>query len=246
MVVVDTAFVNRFFPEQDPIGQQIHEPGPITERQQYTIVGVVPTVRHDELGAEPRLVQLYFPFGQSDYLQVRLLVRTKGDSSSFLWPIRQAVNAVDPEVPVFEARTMSDAISAKLAPQRLAIDLISVFSLLALVLAVLGLYGILTQIVSQRTREIGVRMALGASPYRMLRLILGRGMLLVGVGLAIGLVAETGLAPLYQTFLYKVTPTDLTTLLLTAAVLGAAAFLGCLAPALRAANLDPIEAIRER
>ena len=81
VVVVDTAFVDRFFPEQDPIGKQIHEPGPITERQQYTIVGVVPTVRHDELGAEPRLVQLYFPFGQSDYLQVRLLVRTKGDPS---------------------------------------------------------------------------------------------------------------------------------------------------------------------
>ena len=123
---------------------------------------------------------------------------------------------------------------------------ISLFSLSALALAVLGLYGILAQIVSQRTREIGVRMALGASPHRVLRLILGKGMLLVGVGLVIGLAAEIALAPLYRSFLYKVTPTDLTTLLLTAVLLAVAAFLGCLAPALRAANLDPIEAIRER
>jgi ABC-type antimicrobial peptide transport system permease subunit len=141
---------------------------------------------------------------------------------------------------------MVDAVSARLASQQLAMDLISVFSLLALALAVLGLYGILAQTVSQQTREIGVRMALGASPHRVLRLILGKGMLLVGIGLIIGLAAETGLAPLYRSFLYKVTPTDLTTLLLTAAVLGSAAFLGCLAPALRAANLDPVEAIRER
>ncbi len=209
VVIVDTAFADRFFPQQDPIGKQIHDPGPLTDRQQYTIVGVVPTVRHDELGAEPRLVQLYFPSGQSAYLQVRLLVRTNGEQNSFLRPIREAVHAVDPEIPVFEARTMVDAVSARLASQQLAMDLISVFSLLALALAGLGLYGILAQTVSQQTREIGVRMALGASPHRVLRLILGKGMLLVGIGLIIGLAAETGLAPLYRSFLYKVTPTEL-------------------------------------
>ena len=246
VVIVDQSFVDRFFPNEDPIGKQIHDAGPLAERSQYQIVGVVPTVRHDEPGAEPRLVQLYFPAGQSSYLQVRMLVRTNGEPTTFLRPIRQAVNAVDPEVPAFEALRMTDALSSRLAQQQLAMDLISVFSLLALGLAVVGLYGVLAQTVSQRTREIGVRMALGASPRRVLGLILGKGMLLVGIGLTIGLAAETGLAPLYHSFLYKVTPTDLTTLLLTAAALGAAAFLGCLAPAFRAATLDPVEAIRER
>jgi predicted permease len=245
-VIVDTAFVERFLPHEDPIGKQIHDTGPINDRVQYTIVGVVPTVRHDELGVEPRLVQLYFPAGQSAYLQVRLLLRTNGEPSTFLRPVRDAIHAVDPEVPVFEARTMIDAVSTKLAPQQLALNLISVFSLLALGLAVLGLYGIIAQIVSQRTREIGVRLALGASPRRVLSLILGKGMMLVGLGLGLGVLIETALAPLYRSLLYRVTPTDLTTLLLTAVVLGSAAFLGCLAPALRAANLDPVEAIRER
>jgi putative ABC transport system permease protein len=125
-------------------------------------------------------------------------------------------------------------------------NLISVFSLLALVLAVFGLYALLTQIVFQRTREIGVRMALGSSRGRVVGLFLTKGMLLVGLGLDIGLVTETALAPLFHRFLYKVTPTDLTTLLLTTAVLSAVAFLACLAPALRAANLDPMKAIREK
>jgi hypothetical protein len=162
VVIVDTAFADRFFPHQDPIGKQIHDPGPISDRRQYTIVGVVPAVRHDELGAEPRLTQLYFPAGQSAELQVRLLLRTNGEPTAYLRPVRDAIHAVDPEVPVFEARTMIDAVSTKLAPQQLALDLISVFSLLALGLAMLGLYGILAQTVSQRTREIGVRLASGS------------------------------------------------------------------------------------
>jgi putative ABC transport system permease protein len=141
---------------------------------------------------------------------------------------------------------VTDAVSAALAPQRLAMNLISVFSLLALALAVFGLYALLTQIVSQRTREIGVRMALGSSRSGVLDLILTKGMLLVGLGLALGLIAESALAPLFHRFLYQVSPMDLTTLLLTTALPGTAAFFACLAPALRAANLDPIEAIRER
>jgi ABC-type antimicrobial peptide transport system permease subunit len=173
-----------------------------------------------------------------------MLVRTSGEPNTFLRPIRDAVRAVDPEIPVFESQTMTDAVSAALAPQRLAMNLISVFSVLALVLAVFGLNTLLTQVVSQRTREIGVRMALGSSRGRVLGLFLRKGMLLVGLGLGLGLVTETALAPTLPRFLYKVTPTDLTTLLLTTAVLSAVAFLACLAPALRADNIDPFEAIR--
>jgi predicted permease len=246
VAIVDRSFAEQFFPNQDPIGKQINDAGPPAQRQQYRIVGVVSTVRHDELGAEPRLVQLYFPAAQSGYLQVRMLVRTNREPSAFFRPIRDAIRSVDPELPVFEARTMTDAVSTVIAPQQLAMDLIGVFSLLALLLAGFGLYAILTQMVSQRTREIGVRMALGASRGGVLGLILTKGMLLVGLGLGLGLATEAALAPLFRRFLYKVAPTDLTTLLLTAAVLGIAAFIACLAPALRAANLDPIEAIRER
>ena len=245
VAIIDTNFANRFFPGQDPIGKQINDAGPASSRQQYRIVGVVPAVRHDELGTEPRLVQIYVPAAQSPNLQVRLLVRTLGDPSALLQPIRAAVNAVDPEVPVFDARTMTEALLSVTATQQLAADLIGFFSLLASVLAVLGLYGILAHTVSQRVREIGIRVALGASRQRVLAFILKKGMILVILGLIVGLVLESALGPVFRGFLYQVAPTDPIVLLSAAAIFAAVGFTACLVPALRAANLDPIDALRE-
>jgi putative ABC transport system permease protein len=245
VAIVDTNFADRFFPNQNPIGKQINDAGPESSRQQYVIVGVVPAVRHDELGAEPRLVQIYVPAAQSPNLQVRLLVRTLGEPSALLQPIGRAVHAVDPEVPVFDARTMTEALSSVMANQKLAINLISFFSLLALGLAVLGLYGILAHTVSQRVREIGIRVALGASRQRVLGFILKQGMTLVALGIMVGLLLESALGPVFRRFLYQVSPADPTVLLSAAATFTAVGFVACLVPALRAASLDPIDALHE-
>ena len=245
VAIIDTNFANRFFPGQDPIGKRINDAGPASSRRQYRIVGLVPGARHDELGTEPRLVQIYVPSAQSPNLQVRLLVRTLGEPSALLQPIRTAVHAVDPEVPVFDARTMTEALLSVTATQQLAADLIGFFSLLALVLAVLGLYGILAHTVSQRVREIGIRVALGASRQRVLGFILKKGMILVALGLIVGLFLESALGPVFRGFLYQVAPTDPIVLLCAAAIFAAVGFTACLVPALRAANLDPIEALRE-
>ena len=148
-----------------------NDAGPSGDRQQFTVVGVIPTVRHEELRAEPRLVQVYVPLAQSPYLQVRLLVHTNGEPLAWLKPVREAVLSVDPELPVFEARTMDDDVSASVASQQLAMTLISFFAILAWILAVVGLYGMLAYTVSRRASEIGIRVTLGASRQKRDRII---------------------------------------------------------------------------
>jgi putative ABC transport system permease protein len=245
VVIVDENFVDRFFPNEDPIGQQINDAGPSEDRQQFTVVGIIPTVRHEELRGEPRLVQVYVPLAQSPYLQVRLLVHTNGEPLAWLKPVREAVLSVDPELPVFEARTMDDNVSTSVASQQLAMTLISFFAILAWILAVIGLYGMLAYTVSQRASEIGIRVTLGASRQSVIALFIREGMALVGTGLAIGLLVLVALGPLLGSFLYHVAPYDPITLGCVSVLFSITAFLACLIPALRAANVNPLETIRQ-
>jgi ABC-type antimicrobial peptide transport system permease subunit len=162
-----------------------------------------------------------------------------------LTAVRQAVRSVNPELPIFDPRTMESRVTDSLATQHLSVVLVSLFSLLALVLAAVGLYGVLAYSITQRTREIGVRIALGARSEDVLGLVIKQGLAIVSAGLVIGVVGAIGLTRLMQSMLYGVSGTDPIALLTAIAILGLAAFFACLSPALRATRINPVAALRD-
>jgi putative ABC transport system permease protein len=244
-VIIDEAFAKKFFPGQDPIGQQINDIARDHPRTQFTIVGVVATVRHADLAAsQPKLVQAYYSAAQYPTLQTTLLVRSAGDPLALARAVRNAVLAIDSTQPVFDVRSMDDRLAESLATRRLSVILVALFSGLALVLAALGLYGTLAYAVAQRRREIGIRLALGAQRAAVFRLILRRGMSLVGIGLGVGLAAALVFGRLLANLLYGVGARDPLTLSIVVLVLAAAALLACFLPARRATQVDPMIALR--
>jgi putative ABC transport system permease protein len=245
VVLIDENLANRCFPGQDPIGQQLAEDAHKADSIKYTIVGIVRTVRHDDLARQPKLAELYFPVLQRPELPMTVLLRAKGDPQGLISAVRQAVQSVDPNLPVFNIRTMESQLSNELVTQRLSVVLVSLFSILALLLAAVGLYGVLAYSIAQRTREIGIRIALGAESGSILSLVVRQGLIIVGVGLAAGIVGSLILTRLIQSLLYGVSGTDPIAVLTAISVLGLAAFLACVVPALRAIRIDPMIALRE-
>jgi putative ABC transport system permease protein len=206
---------------------------------------MVRTVRHDDLANQPKLAELYFPVSQKPELQMTVLLRAKGDPQGLVSAVKEAVQSVDPNLPVFNIATMESHLSNELVTQRLSVVLVSLFSILALLLAAVGLYGVLAYSIAQRTREIGIRIALGAEPGSILSLVVRQGLIIVGIGLATGILGSMVLTHLIQSLLYGVSGTDPIALFSAVAVLVIAAFLACLVPALRAIRIDPMIALRE-
>jgi len=244
VIVIDEYLARTFFPNQDPIGQQLSQERSDKTKVQYTIVGVVPSVRHGEPGIAPKVPQIYWSAFQFPSLQETLLGRTAGDPRALLPSIRAAVHAIDPQVPLFAVRTMDDAIAASIATQRSSATLVGGFSILALFLAALGLYGVLAYSVTRRTREIGIRIALGSPRAKICGLIVRQGMIMVGLGILAGVFVSLGCAPLVQHFVYGVTPHDPAMIIGVAALLAGIAILACWLPARRAARVDPVIALR--
>jgi putative ABC transport system permease protein len=245
VVIIDEKLANRCFPGQDPIGRQLAEDAHKADSVKYTIVGMVRTVRHDDLASQPKLAELYFPVSQKPDLQMTVLLRAKGDPQGLVSAVREAVQSVDPNLPVFNIRTIESQLSNELVTQRLSVVLVGLFSILAQLLAAVGLYGVLAYSIAQRTREIGIRIALGAESGSILSLVVRQGLMIVGIGLAAGILTSMILTHLIQSLLYGVSGTDPVALLTAVGVLGLAAFLACLVPALRAIRVDPITALRE-
>jgi putative ABC transport system permease protein len=246
VVIIDEAFARRFFPGQNPLGQQIHNLArgdrPPT---QFTIVGVAPPALRDDLAsAEPKLVQAYYPAAQYPDVQNTLLVRSDGDPLALVRAVRGAVLAIDPTQPVFDVRSMDDRLAESLSTRRLSVILVGLFSGLALMLAAIGIYGTLAYAVERRTREIGIRLAVGAQRAAVFRLILRQGLGLIALGLAAGVAGALGLGRLLTSFLFGVGAHDPLTLATVAALLACTAIFACLIPARRAMKVDPMVALR--
>jgi putative ABC transport system permease protein len=218
-----------------------------------TIVAVVSDIR--QMGADaPVKPEMYVPFRQaapywskapySFFTPRDLVVRTSGDPQSLVAAVRQAIHEVDPYQPVTGVRTMDEVLGFETAQRRVGMILLTAFAALALLLAALGIYGVLAFFVVRHTREIGVRLALGARPSDVLRLVVGRGMKLALAGVGLGLAASFGLARLLASMLYEVSPGDPATYALVALLLAAVALVACLVPARRATKVDPMVALR--
>jgi putative ABC transport system permease protein len=243
VVVIDEEFARKYYKGQNPIGKRVIFGAPPDSMR--TIVGVVSHTMHEALDAKPR-IQLYLPYAQIGGIpSMSVAVRTTGDPLLMARPVREAIHGVDKDMPLSNVKSMDDLLESSLGQRRLSMILLGAFSAIALVLASIGIYGVLAYSVTQRSRELGIRMALGAARARVLRLVIGQGMALALVGIAIGLVGALALTRLLGTQLYSIRPTDPVTFVGVSLLLAAIAFVATLVPALRATRVDPVVALRE-
>jgi predicted permease len=244
VVVIDDELARRYFPNTNPLGRRITFNSDADQPDWLTIVGVVGHAAHEGLDAEKR-VQVYFPFRQTGAGGLNFALRTAGDPMAVINGVRAAVRRVDPEQPLSSIATMDELVESSLGPRRLNMTLLALFGTLAIVLASLGIYGVNSQLVTQRQRELGVRMALGASTPEVLRLVLSHGMALTGIGVLLGSAGAYWLTRLIRAQLFAVDATDPMTFVGVAALLASIAFVATALPAWRATRLDPLRVLRE-
>jgi putative ABC transport system permease protein len=243
VAVINETMAKRMFPNEDPIGKRLTFDTGENNPDWFEIVGIVGDVKQYGLD-QATTMQTYEPFTQQPQSSMRLVVRTAGDPTEQSAAIRNAVLELDKEQPISNIRTLADYLSTSIAQQQFSMMLLAVFAAVALVLSAVGIYGVLSYSVTQRTHEIGIRMALGAGRGKVLKLVVGHGMLLALLGVVIGLAAAFALTRLMTILLYGVTPTDPLTFSLIALLLLLVALLACWIPARRATQVDPLIALR--
>jgi putative ABC transport system permease protein len=241
VAVVDEAFVQRHFAGEEPLGRGI-DIGNGTDGF-YEIVGVVGNVRHEGLG-EPSRPTMYVPYRQDVFSAMTIMLRTSGNPADLSATARQAVRELDGSLPAFAVAPLTSVITESVARRRFSMMLIGVFAVVALFLAAVGLYGVVAYTVSQRTQELGLRMAIGAQRGDVLRLVLGGGMKLALLGIIMGLGAALAAARFVSSMLFQVTPFDPWSYAATAVLLLAVSALACYVPARRATAVDPLVALR--
>jgi putative ABC transport system permease protein len=247
-VIVNEAFVRKYFPHEPALGHQLRlsPPARIWNNQRFTsfeIVGIARDVKSAGLNGESEPAY-YVPATQAPLPDMTVLVRTRTEPNAFVPALRNTVLAIDPNQPITSIATMDEIMTGSIAQPRLSMLLMGLFGGLALLLAAVGIYGLLSYAVAQRTQEMGIRMALGARMTDVLTLVLKQGVALILIGEAVGLAGAFALTRLMRTLLFGVTPTDVPTFAAVAAVLTAVALLACYLPARRATLVDPLVALR--
>jgi ABC-type antimicrobial peptide transport system permease subunit len=226
----------------EAIGQQVRFrfSGEVTEVE---IVGVVGALQHETLDGRAR-DELFMPLAQVPFGSMTFVMRTAGDASALLEPARAAIWAVNPRQTVYRAATLDELVQNTVTPRRFALTIITAFAAVALLLAIAGVYGVLSAIMTTRLREVGLRVALGASRHDIVSLVIARGLMMTVAGLAIGIAGALGAGRLLASFLFGITSTDPIALSGSAALMFGAALLACYLPARRAASTDPIALLR--
>jgi predicted permease len=244
VVIIDEELARKFFPGEEPVGRRITYDDPRSPDAKWReIVGVVGHVKNRGLEGDTR-PQFYFPYHQVPQASMYLAVQTNGEPTSLTGAVRGAIQKVDKDLPVFRVTTMERLVADSLAQRRFSMFLLGVFASVALILAIVGLYGVMSYSVTQRTHEIGIRIALGASTLDVLKMVVGQGMLLAFIGVGIGLVASFLLTRAMSSLLFGVSATDPLTFVGISLLLALVAFLACYIPARRATRVDPMTALR--
>ena len=244
VAVVNETMARQFWPGENPIGHRIKLGGFDSKRPWATIVGVTGDIHQRGIGVSPR-PEMYYSYAQMEVFQPEYLaVKTKGDPVQLANAIRDQVWAVDKDQPVSEVMPMQSIVDEELSPRQMQAKLLGIFAGIALILASLGIYAVLSYAVAQRMQEIGVRMALGAQQRDVLRMVLGQGLGLTLIGVAFGIAGALALARVLSTLLYGVSATDPLTFAAVAATLSAVALLACYVPARRAMRVEPMVALR--
>ncbi len=240
VVVINQTMARRFWPDQDPLGKQIKFPG---QDSAATVIGVVGDAKQYWLEEEQK-AQMYDSYSQDPGLFATVVVRTAVEPLSLSEPVRQAIWKVDADQPMWKIRTVDFLVNRSTADRKFLMALMGIFAALALILTIIGLYGVISYLVNQRTQEIGIRMALGAQLGDIMRMVLKQGMFLVLTGVALGLAGAWLLTRLMGRLLYQVSATDPVTFAVIAILLIAVALIACYVPARRATKVDPLLALR--
>jgi predicted permease len=243
-LIIDETFAQKYWPGESPLGKRVSVNGSPDEPNWREIVGVVSHVKNYGVDEESR-IEMYLPWVWRPYRTFTLAVRTNVDPNSLSEPVRGIVRELDAQLPVYGVQSMRELLGERVALRRLAAWLMMIFGLGALLLAALGIYGVMSYNVSQRRTEVGLRIALGAPRNSVLTMVVGQGTRLIAIGLIIGLAAAFGLSRLLDSVLFGVGPTDASSYLLSAFVLSAVGVLASLIPALRASRLNPMDALRQ-
>ena len=241
VAVVSEALARKAWQGMNAVGQHLRVGADTLWRE---VVGVAADVHQHGLDQLTRPT-LYLPYSQDPWTRMTVVVRSQGSPAGMALPVERAIHAIDRDLAVADVRTMDEVVAVSLTARRFNLALIGLFAASALLLAALGIYGVISYTVAQRTREVGIRMAVGARPQDVMKLIVKQGAGLALAGVCIGVISALALTPVLQSLLYAITPTDRATFAEVGAGLVAVALLACYLPARRAARTDPVVALRQ-
>ena len=244
VAIVNDTMAEAYWPGQEPLGKRLKLGRPDSSNPWLTVVGVARDVRHFGLDSQPRR-EFFRPYSQAAWPQMTVVARVTRDPVSFAGAVRSALRTIEPDEPVTQIRTMEDVATDSMGPRRFPMLLLSLFSAVALLLAVVGVYGVVSYVVSQRRREIGIRVALGAKRAQVIGMVVRQSLLPIGAGIAVGLGLAAGVSRSLEAMLFGVTPQDATVRVATVGILAASGIAACLVPARRAAMVDPLVVLKE-